>query len=82
MYPNGLTLRQDANNTLAAKVKRILNIVLACCMSIVSMAQLNTDRITAIRRNALYFEDYVLSSEEATLELLERNRNWSLQEKQ
>ena len=27
------------------------------------------------------FEDYVLSSEEATLELLERNRNWSLQEK-
>lgn len=27
------------------------------------------------------FEDYVLSSEESTLELLERNRNWSLQEK-
>ncbi len=27
------------------------------------------------------FEDYVLSSEEATLELLERNRNWSTQEK-
>ena len=27
------------------------------------------------------FEDYVLSSEEATLELLERNRSWSLQEK-
>ena len=27
------------------------------------------------------FEDYVLSSEEATLDLLERNRNWSLQEK-
>lgn len=27
------------------------------------------------------FEDYVLSSEEATVELLERNRNWSLQEK-
>jgi len=27
------------------------------------------------------FEDYVLSSEVATLELLERNRNWSLQEK-
>ena len=24
-------------------------------------AQLNTDRITAIGRNALYFEDYVLS---------------------
>jgi len=30
-------------------------------MSIVSMAQLNTDRITAIGRNALYFDDYVLS---------------------
>lgn len=27
------------------------------------------------------FEDYVLSSEEATLELLERNSNWSTQEK-
>ena len=27
------------------------------------------------------FEDYVLCSEEATLELLERNRSWSLQEK-
>ena len=26
-----------------------------------SMAQLNTDRITAIGRNALYFDDYVLS---------------------
>jgi tetratricopeptide (TPR) repeat protein len=30
-------------------------------MSIMSMAQLNTDRITAIGRNALYFDDYVLS---------------------
>lgn len=27
----------------------------------ISYAQLNTDRITAIGRNALYFEDYVLS---------------------
>lgn len=36
-------------------------IVLACCMSVMSMAQLNTDRITAIGRNALYFDDYVLS---------------------
>ena len=26
-----------------------------------AFAQLNTDRITAIGRNALYFEDYVLS---------------------
>ena len=30
-------------------------------MSIVACAQLNTDRITAIGRNALYFDDYVLS---------------------
>ena len=30
-------------------------------MSVMSMAQLNTDRITAIGRNALYFDDYVLS---------------------
>jgi hypothetical protein len=26
-----------------------------------AQAQLNTDRITAIGRNALYFDDYVLS---------------------
>ena len=30
-------------------------------MSVMSVAQLNTDRITAIGRNALYFDDYVLS---------------------
>ncbi len=32
-------------------------------------------------RPDICFEDYVLSSEEACLELLERNRNWSTQEK-
>ena len=42
-------------------MRRILYIVLSCCMSVMSMAQLNTDRITAIGRNALYFDDYVLS---------------------
>lgn len=42
-------------------MKRILYIVLGCCMSVMSVAQLNTDRITAIGRNALYFDDYVLS---------------------
>ena len=42
-------------------MRRILYIVLGCCMSVMSMAQLNTDRITAIGRNALYFDDYVLS---------------------
>ncbi|MBR2486899.1 MAG: tetratricopeptide repeat protein [Paludibacteraceae bacterium] len=42
-------------------MRRILYIVLGCCMSVMSVAQLNTDRITAIGRNALYFDDYVLS---------------------
>lgn len=42
-------------------MKRLLYIVLGCCMSAMAMAQLNTDRITAIGRNALYFDDYVLS---------------------
>lgn len=39
-------------------------IVILCLLSFVlipAKAQLNTDRITAIGRNALYFEDYVLS---------------------
>ena len=39
-------------------------IVLLACLSLFfvpAKAQLNTDRITAIGRNALYFEDYVLS---------------------
>lgn len=38
----------------------ILSFVL-CTLSLGTYAQLNTDRITAIGRNALYFEDYVLS---------------------
>ena len=42
-------------------MKRLIYIVLACSMNMISMAQLNTDRITAIGRNALYFDDYVLS---------------------
>ena len=36
-------------------------LILMCCVSIGMQAQLNTDRITAIGRNALYFDDYVLS---------------------
>ena len=39
--------------------------ILVCCLCVLcfipARAQLNTDRITAIGRNALYFEDYVLS---------------------
>ena len=35
--------------------------VLLCLCPLLAEAQLNTDRITAIGRNALYYEDYVLS---------------------
>lgn len=47
-------------------MKRLTHIVLTalCTLCIAcgsAFAQLNTDRITAIGRNALYFEDYVLS---------------------
>ena len=40
---------------------RLKHIVLFCLISLSANAQMNTDRITAIGRNALYFEDYVLS---------------------
>lgn len=46
------------------KTKWILFILVLCPLSFVPCpvrAQLNTDHITAIGRNALYFEDYVLS---------------------
>lgn len=42
-------------------MRKFLIILLGCCVSIIASAQLNTDRITAIGRNALYFDDYVLS---------------------
>ena len=44
-------------------MKRIRHIVLLCLLGFSALvrAQLNTERITAIGRNALYFEDYVLS---------------------
>lgn len=40
--------------------KATMSLLVLCC-TMCGMAQLNTDRITAIGRNALYFEDYVLS---------------------
>ena len=44
------------------KAYRYIVVCLLCSvLSIPVRAQLNTDRITAIGRNALYFEDYVLS---------------------
>lgn len=43
-------------------MKRILSIFVSLYMAIIcSFAQINTDRVLAIGRNALYFEDYVLS---------------------
>ena len=42
-------------------MKRLLYILIFSCITTASMAQLNTDRITSIGRNALYFDDYVLS---------------------
>lgn len=38
-----------------------ITLALLCCVATVARAQFNTDRITAIGRNALYYEDYVLS---------------------
>ena len=44
------------------KIIKILLLALAVVLSLLpAKAQLNTDRITAIGRNALYFDDYVLS---------------------
>ena len=43
------------------KYRRLILSVWAIAFCMAANAQLNTDRITAIGRNALYFEDYVLS---------------------
>ncbi len=42
-------------------MKKLWVIIWWLCVSVGAMAQLNTERITAIGRNALYFDDYVLS---------------------
>lgn len=42
-------------------MKRHVFIWLLLCVPLIAHSQLNTDRITAIGRNALYFDDYVLS---------------------
>lgn len=67
MFQNGSIQRRDVNElnieTQELKVGRYIILVLCvCCLGIgTTQAQLNTDRITTIGRNALYFEDYVLS---------------------
>ncbi len=43
------------------KVRRYIATLVLCTLSLCTFSQMNTDRITAIGRNALYFEDYVLS---------------------
>lgn len=44
------------------KIERLIVIIAFCSLLFVpTRAQFNTDRITAIGRNALYFEDYILS---------------------
>lgn len=41
--------------------KYVVLLVTVCCCSVTGWCQMNTDRLTAIGRNALYFDDYVLS---------------------
>ena len=40
---------------------RLLNLLWLWMFPLAVCAQINTDRVMAIGRNALYFEDYVLS---------------------
>ena len=42
-------------------IKRILYLYILIMCHGLAFAQINTDRVMAIGRNALYFEDYVLS---------------------
>lgn len=42
-------------------MKKYFIIIFLSCLQLLAFAQLNTDRILTIGRNALYFDDYVLS---------------------
>lgn len=43
-------------------IARILRLLVAgCLLPAIALSQINTDRVMAIAKNALYFEDYVLS---------------------
>lgn len=73
MSRHGLTRTKDVNNNPTRppnkgrreicnlKIKQHILTLVLCTLSLCTFAQLHTDRITAIGRNALYFEDYVLS---------------------
>ena len=64
MSRHGSTRTKDVNNYRNIEMLKYRNIVFLLMLLAFApkiSAQLNTDRITAIGRNALYFEDYVLS---------------------
>lgn len=42
-------------------MKRIVALIVSCLSVVAAFAQFNTDRLVAIGRSALYYEDYVLS---------------------
>ena len=43
-------------------IKRLTHIIyIACMFPVMAFGQINTERVMTIGRNALYFEDYVLS---------------------
>ncbi len=46
---------------LANKLRRLLTAILAVGLALSASAQINTDRVTDVGRNALYFEDYLLA---------------------
>ena len=51
-------------------IKRILYLYILIMCPGLAFAQINTDRVMAIGRNALYFEDYVLSIQYFNLSLI------------
>lgn len=42
-------------------IKRFLTLAMGLCCGLAAIAQINTDQVLNVGRNALYFEDYVLS---------------------
>ena len=56
--------------------KRILYILyIGMFFPVVALSQINTDRVMTIGKNALYFEDYVLSIQYFN-QVIGRNRIW------
>jgi tetratricopeptide (TPR) repeat protein len=54
-------IRNDEKNKRMKRKKAVWTLLLICCSFISIHAQINTDKVLTIGRNALYFEDYVLS---------------------